>query len=125
MGDKLIAGGIVLALLVGLGWLFNHQIQARVDAEGRATKYELARDLAVTEKEQILEDLADERLRSGILDDELQLARLENQEAIAVLEDRNRLHELTQRKPGLMEIKAQKATTRVWETIEAEANAAL
>lgn len=121
--DKLIAGAVVLALLGGLGWLFNHQIKARVDAEGRATKYELARDLAEAERDELRADIEAERLRTATLTDELQLAREIEAEATAVLADRGRFENLLQQKPGLLEIKARKATTQVWATIEAEANA--
>lgn len=123
MGDKLIAAGIAVAFLAGMGWLFNHQISARVKAEERATAAEIAQELSERQLERITQDLEDEKRRSAQLDDDLQQARIVEAEAIEVLEDRGRLARLTQAKPGLLEIKARKATTRVWETIEAEANA--
>lgn len=125
MADKLMAAGIVLAVLAGLGWLFNHQINARIVAEDRATKYELAAELAEAKAARLETSLEEETRRAAILADELQLARVQESEAIQVLEDRSRLARLTNAKPGLIEIRARKATTAVWTTIEAEANAPL
>lgn len=123
LSDKLIAAGVLVLFLAGMGWLFNHQIAARVAAEERATASELAADLARREVDRIRADLEDERRRSALLDDELQQARVIEAEAVAVLEDRSRLARLTNARPGLIQIRARKATTAVWEQIEAEANA--
>lgn len=125
MGDKLLLAGIAVAVLAGAGWLFNHQISARVAAEGRATSYEIAAEIAEAENARLTEALAQEKQRSANLDTELQEARTVEAEAIAVLEDRSRLSTLTNARPGLIQIRARKATTAVWETIEAEANAPL
>jgi hypothetical protein len=121
--DKLALYALVLAALGGLGWLFNHQIAARVHAETRATQAELVATIAERERDRMADGLAMEANRAAVLQDELEQARLVEAEATAVLADRERFDTLTGAKPGLLEIKAQKATTRVWETIEAEANA--
>lgn len=123
MADKALILVAILAVLAGAGWLFNHQIQARVVAETRASQAELAAEIAESERDRITESLNQERRRAEILADDLETARQDAQAATEVLEDRERLATLTAAKPGLLEIKAQKATTRVWETIEAEANA--
>lgn len=123
MLDKLALYGFAALALAGLGWLFNHQIDARVHAETRATQAEVAQLIAETERDRLAAGLALEAERAAVLQDELELARQVEADNTAVLKDRERLATLTGAKPGLLEIKAQKATTRVWETIEAEFNA--
>ena len=114
---------LIAAALGGLGWLFNSQIDARVHAETRATQAELAATIAERERDRMAQSVQDERGRADQLAEDLDAARVIEHEAIAVLEDRERFTTLTGAKPGLLEIKAQKATTRVWQTIEDESNA--
>ena len=123
MMDKLAMYALVAVALCGLGWLFNHQITARVHAETRATQAELAAVIAERERDRMVQAVADEKVRADVLADELEAARVQEQADTAVLKDRERLTTLTGAKPGLLEIKAQKATTRVWKAIEDEANA--
>lgn len=123
MLDKLGLYAFGLVALAGLGWLFNHQIQARVVAETRATSAELVATLAELERDRMAQAVEDEKTRANVLQAELSDARATEADSIAVLQDRQRLETLTSAKPGLLEIKAQKATTRVWQQIEAEANA--
>ncbi len=125
MADKLLPYVILLALIGGGGWLFNHQIKARVYAETRATQAELAQELAERERDRMEQALEDEQRRAGILQEELDAARIQFQESTAVLADRERLDRVLQAKPGLLERRAQAATTRVWTEIETEANAPL
>jgi uncharacterized iron-regulated membrane protein len=123
MFDKLALYALAGVALAGLGWLFNHQINARVFAETRATQAELVAELAERERDRMAQSVEDEKKRADLLADELDIARAIEIEANAVLQDRARFDALTAAKPGLLEIKAQKATTRVWETIAREANA--
>ena len=123
MMDKLAMYGLALAVLGGLGWLFNHQISARVHAETRATQAELVATIAERERDRMAQSVQDERTRADDLAVELDAARVQESADTAVLADRERLATLTSAKPGLLEIKAQKATTRVWQTIENESNA--
>lgn len=123
MFDKIAIYLLAGAALAGLGWLFNHQITARVHAETRATQAELVAELAEREKDRMAQSVQDERARADDLARDLDLARQIEIEATAVFADRERLATLTSAKPGLLEIKAQKATTRVWEKIASEANA--
>jgi len=113
---------VIAAVIGGAGWLFNHQITARVHAETRATQAELAQELAEREVDRIETALQAETVRANDLQIELDDARVVETEATAVLQDRQRLETLTAARPGLLEIRAQKATTSVWETIEREAN---
>lgn len=123
MMDKLAMYGLIAAALAGLGWLFNHQIAARVHAETRATQAELVATIAERERDRMAQSVEDERERADDLAVELDAARVQEADSIAVLADRQRFETLTGAKPGLLEIKAQKATTRVWQTIETESNA--
>lgn len=123
MGLKLGILALGAMALVGLGWLFNHQIDARVFAETRATQAELVAELAERERDRMAQAVQDEKQRAEVLAGELEAARLVEADSVAVLADRQRLETLTAAKPGLLEIKAQKATTRVWQRIEDEANA--
>lgn len=123
MFDKLAMYGLIAVALGGLGWLFNHQISARVHAETRATQAELVAELAERERDRMAQAVQDERTRADDLAVELDAARVQESADTAVLADRERLATLTSAKPGLLEIKAQKATTRVWQTIENESNA--
>lgn len=123
MMDKIAMYALIAAALGGLGWLFNSQIDARVHAETRATQAELAATIAERERDRMAQSVQDERGRADQLATDLDAARVIEHEAIAVLEDRERFTTLTGAKPGLLEIKAQKATTRVWQTIEDESNA--
>ena len=123
MMDKVALYGFAGIALLGLGWLFNHQIQARVVAETRASQAELVAELAERERDRMAQAVQDEKLRANALATELEAARTIEQASVAVLQDRQRFETLTSAKPGLLEIKAQKATTRVWQQIETEANA--
>lgn len=123
MLDKLALYALAGVALAGLGWLFNHQIQARVVAETRAVSAELVAELAELERDRMAQAVEDEKTRANELQAELETARAVEAETIAVLQDRQRLETLTSAKPGLLEIKAQKATTRVWQQIQDEANA--
>jgi len=120
--DKIMIYVVIAAVIGGAGWLFNHQITARVHAETRATQAELAQELAEREVDRIETALQAETVRANDLQIELDDARVVETEATAVLQDRQRLETLTAARPGLLEIRAQKATTSVWETIEREAN---
>lgn len=122
MVDKIMIYVVIAAVIGGAGWLFNHQITARVHAETRATQAELAQELAEREVDRIETALQAETVRANDLQIELDDARVVETEATAVLQDRQRLETLTAARPGLLEIRAQKATTSVWETIEREAN---
>lgn len=123
MMDKLAMYGLIAVALGGLGWLFNHQIAARVHAETRATQAELVATIAERERDRMAQSVQDERTRANNLAADLEAARVQESDEIAVLADRERLATLTSAKPGLLEIKAQKATTRVWQMIEDESNA--
>ncbi len=113
MMDKLAMYGLVAIALGGLGWLFNHQITARVNAETRATQSELAAELADRERQRMADALVLESSRATVLQVELDAARNTEADATAVLQDRDRLARLTGAKPGLLENRAQAATTRV------------
>lgn len=123
MLDKLALYAFGMVALAGIGWLFNHQISARVAAETTAGLAIAAQELAERERDRMADSLEDEKQRAADLAAELDEARQVEAEATAVLADRQRFETLTGAKPGLLEIKAQKATTRVWDQIEGEANA--
>jgi len=101
-------------------FLVNGQINSRVAAEVSATAERTRADLAEAQVDRIERDLETERDRQAALVTELQAARDREVAATEVLEDRARLTRLTQAKPGLIERQARRATTRVWEEIEAE-----
>ena len=111
---------IVVLIIGGAGYLFNHQIESRIVAEQAAQSERTRADLAESRVESLERDLEDERERQAELQRELQAARDVEAKSTAVLEDRERLETLTAAKPGLLEIKARKATTAVWSKIEAE-----
>ena len=97
-------------------FLVKGQIEQRVTAEVAASAERTRADLAEDQVERMEDALAEERE----LQTELQEARDVEAAATEVLEDRGRLERLTQAKPGLIERQARRATTRVWEEIEAE-----
>lgn len=101
-------------------FLVNGQINSRVAAEVSASAERTRADLAEAQVARMEDDLADERERQAALAIELQAARDREVAATEVLDDRARLDRLTQAKPGLIERQARRATTRVWEEIEAE-----
>jgi len=113
----LIIAGLMIA---AGGYIVKSQIDARVVAEISATAERTRADLSEKQVERLEAALVADRERQAILQRELDEARASEIESTAVLQDRARLERLTSAKPGLLEIKARKATTRVWKTIEAE-----
>lgn len=114
----LLGGGLIGAG----GYIVKSQIDARVVAEISATAERTRADLADKQVERLEAALETDRERQVILQRELDQARTNETDSVAVLQDRQRLERLTSAKPGHLEILARKATTRVWKTIEAEAN---
>jgi hypothetical protein len=112
----LVLGG---GMIAAGGFLVKAQIDNRVAAEGAATAERTRADLAEAQVKRLEEDLEEERERQEVLTRELQAARDREVQATEVLEDRARLDRLTQAKPGLIERQARRATTRVWNEIEA------
>ena len=102
------------------GFLVKGQIDMRVAAEVSASAERTRADLAEHERDRLEEEIDKERERQAELQTELQAARDLEATTTEVLEDRERLNRLTQAKPGLIERQARRATTRVWEDIEAE-----
>jgi len=123
MMDKVMMFGFGIILLGGLGWLFNHQIQARVAAETTAGLAVAAAEIAERERDKIRESLENEKVRSAVLTVELEVARVDEQEATAILQDTGKIASALAGRPTWLQLKARKATTKVWETIEEEANA--
>ncbi len=113
----LIIAGLMIA---AGGWIVKGQIDARVVAEISATAERTRADLSEKQVERLEAALVADRERQAILQRELDEARASEIESTAVLQDRKRLERLTSAKPGLLEIKARKATTRVWKAIEDE-----
>jgi hypothetical protein len=102
------------------GFLVKAQIENRVAAEVAATAERTRADLAEAQVRRLEEDLEEERERQEALSRDLQAARDREIQSTEVLEDRERLNRLTQAKPGLIERQARRATTRVWNEIEAD-----
>ena len=92
----------------------------RVEAETKAVAEEVRAELAERQLERVTTQLAQERTRQEDLARDLQAARDRENQTTEVLEDRARLDRLTQAKPGLIERQARRATTRVWQDIEAD-----
>ena len=114
---------IIAALMIAAGgWIVKGQIDARVVAEISATAERTRADLSQKQVERLEAALVADRERQALLLQELDQARALEIESTAVLQDRKRLERLTGLKPGLLEIKARKATTAVWKDIEDEAN---
>lgn len=111
---------VIVLLIAGGGYLFKDQIDQRVAAETAATAERTRADLAEVKVKQLETDLENERERLAELQTDLQAARNVEAKATSVLQDRERLKRLTGLKPGRLEIKARKATTMVWKTIEEE-----
>jgi len=113
----LVLGG---GMIAAGGFLVKGQIDQRVAAEVAATAERTRADLAEAQVERLEDALEEDRERQEELRTELQAARDREEETTEVLEDRARLESLTQAKPGLIERQARRATTRVWEEIEAD-----
>ncbi len=114
---------IIAGLMVAAGaFIVKGQIDARIVAEISATSERTRADLSEKQVERLEAALVADRERQALLLQELDKARANESESTAVLQDRKRLDRLTSLKPGRIEIKARKATTAVWKSIEAEAN---
>ncbi len=113
----LVLGG---GMIAAGGLLVNGQINQRVEAETKAVAEEVRAELAERQLERVTTQLAQERTRQEDLARDLQAARDREATTTEVLEDRARLDRLTQAKPGLIERQARRATTRVWQDIEAD-----
>ena len=111
---------IVGLLIAAGGYIVKSQIDARVVAEISATAERTRADLSAKQVERLEAALKTDRERQALLQRELDEARKFESESTAVLQDRKRLERLTGLKPGLLEIKARKATTAIWKLIEAE-----
>jgi len=92
----------------------------RVAAEVAATAERTRADLAERQVNRLEMAVENQQERQAVLTDALQAARDREEESTDVLEDRNRLENLTQAKPSLIERLARTATTKVWEQIEAD-----
>jgi len=107
--------------MIGAGVLLvKGQIDMRVAAEVAATSERTRADLAERQVNRLEMAVENEQARQAVLTDALQAARDREEESTDVLEDRARLDNLTQAKPGLLERLARRATTKVWEEIEAD-----
>lgn len=101
-------------------FLVKGQIDQRVEAETELVAQETRAELAERQLERMTNQLAQERTRQEELVRDLQAARDREATTTEVVEDRDRLNRLTQAKPGLIERQARKATTKVWNDIEAD-----
>jgi len=107
--------------MIGAGALLvKGQIDMRVAAEVAATAERTRADLAERQVDRLEMAVENQQERQAILTDALQAARDREEESTDVLEDRARLENLTQAKPGLLERLARTATTKVWREIEAD-----
>ena len=113
----LIIAGLMIA---AGGYIVKSQIDARVVAEISATAERTRADLSEKQVERLEAALETDRERQAVLQRELVEARATESKSTEVLQDRKRLERLTSAKPGILEIRARKATTAVWKTIEAE-----
>lgn len=111
---------VIVLLIGGAGWMFNHQIEARIVAEQSALAERTRADLAETRVAEIERKLEQERERQQELLNDLQEARDVEAKATEVLEDRAKLDRATQGKPTLIERLARKKTTQVWSEISEE-----
>jgi len=107
--------------MIGAGALLvKGQIDMRVAAEVAATSERTRADLAERQVDRLEMAVENQRERQAELTEDLQAARDREEASTDVLEDRARLDQLTQAKPGLLERLARTATTKVWEEIEAD-----
>jgi len=107
--------------MIGAGALLvKGQIDMRVAAEVAATSERTRADLAERQVDRLEMAVENQRERQAALTEDLQAARDREEASTDVLEDRARLDNLTQAKPGLLERLARTATTKVWEEIEAD-----
>lgn len=112
--------GIIGILVVAGYFVVSGQIDARVAAEITASSERTRADLSEKQIERLEFALENERERQARLQTDLQAARDLEAKTTEIVQDRDRVRRLTQAKPGLIEIKAQKATTAVWKAIEVE-----
>ena len=109
---------VIVIIIGGAGWLFNHQIESRIVAEQAAQAERTRADLSEKQIQRLETALENERERQEQLTAELQQARDLEAKTTEVLEDRKRLETLTAAKPKLIEKLARKATTKVWSELE-------
>lgn len=112
--------GIIGILVVAGYFIVTGQIDARVAAEVTASSERTRADLGQKQLERVSEQLENNRLRQAELQTELQAARDVEAKATEVLQDRERLNRVSQGRPTWLELKARKATTKVWATISDE-----
>ncbi len=113
----LVLGG---GMIAAGGFLVKGQIDQRVAAEVAASAERTRADLAERERDRLESEIETEQERQEALTLELQTARDREIQSTEVLEDRERLDRLTQARPGILERQARRATTKVWNEIEAE-----
>lgn len=117
---QIMLAGLALAIVLSGIYVVNVQIKARIVAEVTAAKEKTRADLAEQQRERLEQQVDQEQERQRKLVQQLQKARDAEHLATEVVEDRDRLHRLTQKKTGLIERQARKATTQVWADIEAD-----
>ena len=117
---QIMLAGLALAIVLSGLYVVNVQIKARIVAEVTAAKEKTRADLAEQQRERLEQQVDQEQERQLKLVQQLQKARDAEHLATEVVEDRDRLHRLTQKKTGLIERQARKATTQVWADIEAD-----
>lgn len=112
---------VLAASVIGSGGLLiRSQIENRVAAELEAQAEKTRAELAEVRISRLEDLIKLEKERQEELVQELQAARDREATTTEVLEDRNRLDRLTQARPTLIERQARRATTKVWQEIEAE-----
>jgi transposase len=119
---KLIAGGIAIitiSLVVWAGYAYVTNLQEKVEFQGKEiTKLETANKTLTAEREQLETDLKENKENQAILNEDLRKARVDKDNLIKLFSDHD-FTNLVKKKPGLIELRINKATDKLFLELEA------
>jgi predicted nuclease with TOPRIM domain len=118
---KLIAGGIAIitiSLVVWAGYTYVTNLQEKVEFQGKEiTKLETANKTLTAEREQLKDDLKENKENQAILNEDLRKARVDKDKLIKMFSDHD-FTKLVNKKPGLIEKIINKGTDKVFKELE-------
>ncbi len=118
---KLIGAGaliLIISLSVWAGYRYVTNLQEKVEFQmGELVKLETANLTLVAEREQIKESLDENRENQLVLQEDLRVAREDKESLIKLFADHD-FTNLVNKKPGLIELRINKGTDKVFQELE-------
>jgi len=118
---KLIGGGIAIVaigLIIWFGYLYVTNLQEKVEFQAKEiTKLETANITLTAEREQLKDDIKENKENQAVLNEDLRKARVDKDKLIKLFSDHD-FTNLVNKKPGLIEKRINKATDKLFKELE-------